>query len=78
MTIREPACSKCGKTMERGHVPDVGYGQVLVTRWAPGDPEPKRFLGVDGGIKWDEKEQIPLVAYRCPMCGLVELYALPD
>jgi predicted nucleic-acid-binding Zn-ribbon protein len=29
-----------------------------------------------GGIKVKTKEQIPLIAYRCPSCGYVELYAI--
>jgi hypothetical protein len=28
-----------------------------------------------GGIRYDKKMQIPVSAYRCPRCGLVELYA---
>jgi ribosomal protein S27AE len=70
----QPICPKCGKAMERGHVPDVTHGQVLQSRWSRGDPEPRRF---HGGIKWEADEQIPLAAYRCPACGYVEFYARP-
>ena len=53
-------------------MPDVGYGVVTQSTWSIGLPEKKRFLG---GIKYDKKAQIPVIAYRCPRCGLVELYA---
>ena len=58
--------------MERGHIPDKGRNQVFLTSWAHGEPERQRFFG---GIKFRPKEQLPLVAFRCPSCGYVELYA---
>jgi hypothetical protein len=67
-----PQCPKCGKTMDRGHIPDAAYGMVLQAAWASGDPEARRFIG---GIKYRREELIPLSAYRCATCGLVELYA---
>jgi len=70
-----PRCPKCQKTMERGHVPDIGHGQIYLTGWSPGAPERRRFLG---GIKFRAKEQLPLTAFRCPGCGYVELYAPSD
>ena len=72
MAGADPKCPKCNRAMERGYVPDSGYGQVLQARWSRGDPEKQRFLG---GIKWKSKQQIPMTAYRCTECGLVELYA---
>ena len=69
-----PVCPKCDKPMDRGHVPDFGYGQILQSGWAPGEPESRRFVG---GIKYEADEQIPLIAYRCPACGYVEFYARP-
>ena len=75
MTASRPTCTKCGRQMERGHVPDVTHGQVLQSRWSRGNPEPRRFFG---GIKWKLDAQLPLVAYRCVMCGFVELYARSD
>jgi len=67
-------CPKCGKEMERGHVPDAAHGSILQSRWSRGDPEDRRFIG---GIKWEPAEQIPLTAYRCSVCGFVEFYARP-
>ncbi len=65
-------CPKCQKTLEEGHVPDVGYGQVTQSAWAQGPPDRLRFFG---GIRFKKKELIPFSAYRCPSCGYVELYA---
>ena len=61
--------------MDRGHVPDAAHGMVLMSSWAPGVPEVRRFFG---GIKYSEDELIPLDAYRCSKCGYVELYARRD
>jgi hypothetical protein len=74
MPDQHPHCPKCDKLMDRGHIPDVGYGQVQQSRWAPGEPEIRRFLG---GIRYRAKELIPMSAYRCPACGFIELYAGP-
>jgi DNA-directed RNA polymerase subunit RPC12/RpoP len=65
-------CPKCQKTMEEGHVPDIGRNSATRSAWSHGLAEPRRFLS---GIKFNRKEQIPLSAYRCPSCGFVELYA---
>jgi DNA-directed RNA polymerase subunit RPC12/RpoP len=65
-------CPKCQKTMEEGHVPDLGRNYATRSVWSHGLAEPRRFFG---GIKFSSKEQIPLSAYRCPGCGYVELYA---
>jgi predicted RNA-binding Zn-ribbon protein involved in translation (DUF1610 family) len=65
-------CPKCQKTMEEGHIPDVGRNRATQTAWSHGRAERQRFFG---GIKFKPKEQIPLTAYRCPSCGYVELYA---
>ncbi|HEY4216831.1 MAG TPA: hypothetical protein VGM67_06810 [Gemmatimonadaceae bacterium] len=67
-----PRCPKCDKPMERGHVPDITDGAAILSRWAPGEPAARRFFG---RIKYDPKTSIPFVAYRCPGCGYVELYA---
>jgi predicted RNA-binding Zn-ribbon protein involved in translation (DUF1610 family) len=65
-------CPKCQKTMEEGHIPDIGRNRATQSVWSQGHAERYRFFG---GIKFKPKEQIPLTAYRCPSCGYVELYA---
>ena len=61
--------------MERGHIPDVGHGQVVLSSWAPGEPVRQRFFG---GIKYRSKAVLPITAYRCTGCGYIELYASGD
>ena len=70
-----PVCPKCNGAMERGHIPDMGHGEILESRWAPGVPERRRFFG---GIRWKPETQTSLAAYRCVSCGYVELYARPE
>jgi hypothetical protein len=69
-----PTCPKCGKLLERGHIPDIAHGHALISSWAPGEPVNRRFFG---GIKYAASDVIPLSAYRCPACGYVEFYARP-
>jgi len=61
--------------MDRGHVPDATYGQVLQSGWVAGEAEPRRFVG---GIRYDRDDVVPLTAYRCPDCGYIEFYARAD
>ena len=61
--------------MEPGHIPDMGHGVILQLAWRHGLPEPRRLIG---GIKYDKKKNLPLIAWRCTRCGLVELYAGGD
>jgi hypothetical protein len=70
-----PQCPKCATVMDRGHIPDIGQGMVVQSSWASGDPEFRRYVG---GIKYRRDELVPLAAYRCPTCSLVELYAHPE
>ena len=70
-----PKCPKCNVVMERGHIPDTSQGGAVESSWAPGEAEARRFVG---GIKYQQDELIPLIAYRCSPCGYVELYALPS
>ena len=66
-------CPRCHKTMEPGHIPDLGHGVVAQSSWVAGLPQVRRFLG---GIRYDKKALVPMTAYRCPRCGYVELYAM--
>ena len=72
---RAPRCSDCSKDMERGFVPDVTHGGWDRAHWHRGDVVSKRFLGMPAGYKVEVKQLIPIVAYRCPSCGLVRLHA---
>jgi hypothetical protein len=78
MADGEIACSKCKEPMQRGFVLDTdGKPGVLAVefgcagQWVEGPIE----YGVFGGLKFRSKRRAPITAYRCPSCGLLELYA---
>ena len=63
-------CPKCGGEMEEGFVldnPSDGHQ----SGWVEGAPEGSRWTG----IKMKGKVQLPVVAYRCQLCGFLESYA---
>jgi hypothetical protein len=61
--------------MSEGFVPDNTYGAVMQAGWHPGPPEEYRFFGIASGKKVDRKGILPIAAWRCGSCGLVQLYA---
>jgi hypothetical protein len=64
-------CPKCNGKMEQGFLPDFGYGAVSLGSWHRGLP--KRSILT--GIKVIRSYKIPLAAFRCSLCGFVELYS---
>jgi hypothetical protein len=58
--------------MEPGHIPDIGHGMTVQGAWTPGAPVVRKYIG---GIKYNQDALVPIIAYRCPRCGLLELYA---
>lgn len=70
-------CPKCQTRMETGFIPDFSYGAVLTSKWHAGVPQMRRFLGMvmKHNIKADYTTGLPVTAWRCPKCTLVELYA---
>jgi predicted RNA-binding Zn-ribbon protein involved in translation (DUF1610 family) len=75
MNKAQALCTKCGGAMERGYLPDQVMGRAEQLAWSRGVVEGRAFVG---GIKLKPEEQIPVTAYRCPDCGLIELTALPE
>lgn len=73
----QPTCLVCQKVMERGFMTDVtgAGGRIDMPRWCPGEPAPKFWSGEVGGNQY--KEGLKVVAYRCPQCKALRLYA-PD
>ena len=64
-------CGKCGGRSAEGFVIDMGYGEVKPARWQEGTPK----TGWTGSVKVDKKALLPLRAFRCERCHLVEFYA---
>jgi len=66
-----PSCPDCHVAMETGFVPDH-YAQIIRSHWHPGTATHKTFLG---NLKLDQEAMLPIVAFRCPQCGLLKEYA---
>ncbi len=67
-----PSCPDCQVEMTSGFIPDH-YAQIIRSHWHPGPGTDKTFFG---NLKLDDKAMIPIVAYRCPACGLLKQFAL--
>lgn len=64
-------CPDCHAEMESGFIPDH-YAQTIRSHWHPGPGTDKTFLG---NLKLDSNLMIPIVAFRCPGCGLLRQFA---
>jgi DNA-directed RNA polymerase subunit RPC12/RpoP len=73
MTVQK--CADCDSEMELGFLPDLSHGGVHQTKWHKGEAEDSRFLGRKTGVKVDQRELVPITAYRCSNCGLLKFYA---
>lgn len=71
---KSPVCLVCQKEMLPGFLTDQrDHSTVDVPRWCPGTPE-KGFWGGDAKVG-QRKEGLKVVAYRCPECEALRLYA---
>lgn len=67
---KKPICLVCQKEMERGFITETA--DLRIPRWCPGDPQGSWF----GEAKSAQaREGIKVVAYRCPECEALRLYA---
>ena len=69
--------------METGFLIDQGFTSEIrylyQTKWHPGTPEEKKFLGFNtGDVKTDKLETRKVTTYRCPQCNLLRSYAETD
>ena len=61
--------------MESGWVPDNTHAGLQQENWCPGEPQPSFWTG----LKAEKKEiVIPVTTFRCPNCGYLESYAIPQ
>ena len=74
-------CSACSAPMEPGFVPtSKGGASMFPAVWHPGPPDSEKSFwekvttGAEGA-KIDADELVPISAYRCSGCGLLQLYA---
>jgi hypothetical protein len=69
----KPTCLVCQKEMVRGFITDVTVGAIYVPRWCDGEPQSDRFGGTATGTQF--KDGLKVVAFRCPECEALRLYA---
>jgi hypothetical protein len=65
-------CSRCGAAdLETGYVSDFGQGASGFANWIAGPID----LGVFGVAKSRRRPRVAVVAYRCPQCWHLDLFA---
>lgn len=68
--MSQRSCLRCDTPMHVGYIIDHAETGVRHTaKWVAGPPEKSWFTGLK------KKEAIDILAYRCPMCGMLELVA---
>ena len=71
----QPICLVCKKEMEPGFITDLGHlNTVNLPRWCPGDPKSVWWTGGEAKPS-QQKEGLKVVAFRCPECEALRLYA---
>lgn len=68
----KPTCLVCQKEMVRGFMTDIGH-TIHVPRWCEGEPEHRTHAGAATHAQY--REGLPVVAFRCPECEALRLYA---
>jgi hypothetical protein len=73
--MADPHCSACQSVaLEAGFVEDAGESSHGYARWIPGPVE----RGFFGGAKRMGKPRHAITAYRCTVCGHLDLYVAPQ
>ena len=72
-----PKCQDCQTEMEGGFIPDKGDANICTeTTWHPWPVLETRLFGfVFKRVKVDKHKTRRIIAYRCPNCGLIKMYA---
>lgn len=78
MPTTSPKCSRCAVPMVEGTLLNYtgGIPQEAMIRWHAGRPRPSTMLGIEtGAVNTEDVTVHAVIGYRCPECGLLELYA---
>ena len=71
MTGAPTTCARCGGSLTEGYLLDRGtYDSPHTAEWVEGPPVKSFWSGLEKG-----KQQIPVKAFRCDRCGLLEFRA---
>jgi ssDNA-binding Zn-finger/Zn-ribbon topoisomerase 1 len=68
----KPTCLVCQKEMQKGFMTDSTYGGIKQPRWCAGLPKLNWLWGISPS---QASKGITIVAYRCPECEALRLYA---
>ena len=77
--MNKPKCKTCSTDLVKGFIPDNLQSLTYHSKWYKGDAEPADtvlFMQPPGIKDVSPSEGIDINAYRCPSCGLLELYAI--
>lgn len=66
-----PTCPKCSISLQEGYLLDHARNGRGATKWVEGKPVRSFWQGVALG----GKQQLAVASFRCPRCGLLEMYA---
>jgi hypothetical protein len=67
-------CMRCRAHMESGWVADNTQAGLTQQSWSPGEPKPSFWMG----FKVEKDQVVPVTTLRCPKCGYLESYAIPQ
>ena len=66
-----PHCPDCDRVLEEGFLLDHTHGGQGVLNWVAGLAEKSVWTG----LKMRGRTRVPVLAMRCPRCGLIRMYA---
>jgi hypothetical protein len=64
-------CSKCSVHLQEGFLLETTRNSRTATQWVEGMPVTSFWTG----LRLKGRTRLPVIGYRCPRCGLLELYA---
>jgi hypothetical protein len=71
---RPVECLRCHTRMAPGFLLDASQRGYDQQRWTEGAPEPSFWMG----LKLKKDSVFPVATFRCPTCGYLESYAIPN
>lgn len=70
---KHPTCLVCQKEMALGFLTELGIDTIHLPRWCAGKPKASFWSGEAKSSQ--RKQGLKVVAYRCPECEALRLYA---
>ena len=66
------SCPRCSIHLQEGFLLETTRNSRTATQWVEGKPVASFWTG----LRLKGHTRLPVTSYRCPRCGLLELYAL--